>query len=120
MSTTHRFFLPRPSTTHEHIPAGVLTPHPPRNRAAACGGSDLCHAAGAGLAIYKPHDSAPDKTPVLIEYRSFTARDRVSYLITTEKSEPAGTTEPDPLDLKGNLKKIQGFYSTSQNLEATE
>ncbi|MFZ4683586.1 MAG: hypothetical protein ACOYMS_13850, partial [Terrimicrobiaceae bacterium] len=39
-----------------------------------------------GLAIYKPHDSASDKTAMLIEYRSFTARDRVSYLITAEGS----------------------------------
>ena len=35
-----------------------------------------------GLAIYKPHDTASDDTAILIEYRSFTAHDRISYLIT--------------------------------------
>ena len=106
-------------------------------------GTGLLHAAdpeyakspARGLAIYKPHDSASDKTAMLIEYRSFTARERVSYLITAngsrlagpdktakapEKSEAAGTAEPDPLDLKGNLKKIQEFYRTSQILEEAQ
>ena len=205
-------------------------------------GTGLLHAAdpeyakspARGLAIYKPHDSASDKTAMLIEYRSFTARERVSYLITAngsrltipvrgsgllllpypgkgeatpqealavieyaearfpayrgnirplkaawikesarpaagilkevaareknkeasatffdwlksltpkrpgpqippsplagpdktskaeEKSEASGTAEPDPLDLKGNLKKIQEFYRTSQILEEAQ
>jgi hypothetical protein len=35
-----------------------------------------------GLAIYKKNDFASDNSAILLEYRAFTAHDRVSYLVT--------------------------------------